>query len=292
MSTTNSTLVSVIIPTYNHWPNIKKAIASCLDQTHKNVEVVVVDDGSTDNTVGELKALNYSRVRIIENHHTGKLGLLKNIGLKKSTGDWIAFLDSDDIWKPEKLTKQLQALQTKNLLTWCITNYIIRYDEGTSFKNDKAPGLSLSPDNMFEKLLSYNHAAMLHCTLLSRVLQKKVGWFNESLYLTDDYDYLMRLAYHAPAVLVDEPLSVYNKSSNRPWSAKQSLNHNRDMLKVNKFVVPLARKRGLLKLAYANQELHRKSNLNAAKRTRNPFSIIPAYIDFYFSKFIRRISLL
>ena len=107
-------IVSVIIPTYNRAHLIDKAIKSVLNQTYQDFEIIVVDDGSTDNTNEVLKNFTDSRIHYI--FHTSNLGVsaARNTGIKTSQGEYIALLDSDDDWLPEKLDKQVDVLQNES----------------------------------------------------------------------------------------------------------------------------------------------------------------------------------
>ena len=283
----NTKLVSIIIPTYNRWPVIQAAVDSCLHQTHEEIEVIIVDDGSTDETVPRLKANKDRRIRIIEQPHTGIIGKVRNIGIKESTGNWIAFLDSDDLWEPTKLSKQLSALATiEQELAWCYTSYITRIDAGTASETTQPAKLSMNSGDIFEEFLSYRGGATLPSLLLSRELQEKVGWLDESVY-HDDYNYLLRLAYYAPAVAIDEPLLIINKSSDRPWTALDSFHHHQEMLKVNKLVAPLARARGFVNQLEANMDMHRRDILRAAKRIKKPLTTLRAYTAFHFNRLFK-----
>ena len=101
--------ISVIIPTYNRANSVGKAIQSVLDQTFKDLEIIVVDDGSTDDSAPVLAAFG-DRIRLIQQANRGVSGA-RNTGVRAATGKWIAFLDSDDQWHSSKLEKQLDALQ-------------------------------------------------------------------------------------------------------------------------------------------------------------------------------------
>lgn len=103
--------VSIIMPTFNRAAYIMESVESVLQQSYQNWELIIVDDGSEDDTAGLIAKVKDNRVQFYE---AGKVGLgikLKNIGIERSTGELIAFLDSDDMWAPEKLTRQIAALQ-------------------------------------------------------------------------------------------------------------------------------------------------------------------------------------
>ena len=114
--------VSVIIPTFNRLSLISRAIDSVLKQTLKPFEIIVVDDGSSDNTSTLIKN-NYKSVKLIKQKNLG-VSKARNVGIKNSSGDWIALLDSDDEWKKNKLEVQIKSLSEHDYYSVCHTNEI------------------------------------------------------------------------------------------------------------------------------------------------------------------------
>ncbi len=129
--TNNAALVSVIIPTYNRAELVCNAIDSVIQQQVDNVEIVVVDDGSTDNTEQTLAKYGDS-IRYIYQENTGLVGA-RNTGIRQSSGDWISFLDSDDVWLPNKLKVQLEELERSPDAVAHLTNVKLQ----RSFANDE-----------------------------------------------------------------------------------------------------------------------------------------------------------
>ena len=107
----SSASVSVVIPTFNRQKVLPRAVMSVLHQSHRAAEVVVVDDGSTDGTA-ELIAARFGSVEILRQDNRG-VSAARNAGIRATRGDWVAFLDSDDEWKPDKLERQLAALESE-----------------------------------------------------------------------------------------------------------------------------------------------------------------------------------
>src|ERR1700742_4409771 len=99
--------VSIILPTYNRLRFLPEAVQSVLGQTTADWELIVVDDGSTDESVTWLESLRDPRISILRTRHTGNRSALRNLGVARTSGPWIAFIDSDDRWHPEKLRRQL-----------------------------------------------------------------------------------------------------------------------------------------------------------------------------------------
>src|ERR1051325_6471809 len=103
-------VVSIVIPTYNRLDYLVEAIESVRSQTVGDWELVVVDDGSTDGSVARIEAMGDPRIIVVTRAHTGNRAALRNAGVARSRADWIAFLDSDDLWAPDKLATQLRAV--------------------------------------------------------------------------------------------------------------------------------------------------------------------------------------
>ena len=111
---TGHPLISVVIPTYNRVTLLQKSVSSIVAQSYSNWELVVVDDGSTDGTADFIRGMGDPRISVLEMPHSGHIGGLRNIGVQAGSGEWIAFLDSDDVWMPNKLELQLEALAKSN----------------------------------------------------------------------------------------------------------------------------------------------------------------------------------
>ena len=117
-------LVSIVMPSYNTASYIGESIRSILAQTYTNWELIVVDDCSTDNTIEIVESFNDSRIRVIKNDENSGAAISRNYALREARGKWIAFLDSDDKWSPQKLEKQIQFMETNNY-AFTFTDYRI-----------------------------------------------------------------------------------------------------------------------------------------------------------------------
>ena len=116
--------VSVILPTYNRGHVIQTAIQSVLNQSYKNFEILVVDDGSTDNTPEQITRVQDRRLQYIRQDLNQGAAAARNVGMKAAQGSYIAFLDSDDAWHPDKLRQQLEFLETApSNVGGCVTAY-------------------------------------------------------------------------------------------------------------------------------------------------------------------------
>lgn len=194
--------VSVVIPVFNRGSMLKSAIESVLAQTSPPEEIIVVDDGSTDGTCELLKD-KFPSIRFLRQSNKG-VAAARNLGIRSAMGNWIAFLDSDDEWKQEKLELQLKFLQRKPETKALHTDekWIRR---GNLVKPPKY--LDKSSTRLFDRSLR-------HClispstTLLHKSIFSIVGLFDESMQVCEDYDFWLRLLVLEEIHLVDEVLTI------------------------------------------------------------------------------------
>jgi glycosyltransferase involved in cell wall biosynthesis len=197
-------MVSVVIPTWNRVRFVREAISSVTAQSFADWELIVVDDGSTDETLETLGKLQDLRIRLIATPHSGSAATARNRGIEAARGKWIAFLDSDDLWTPEKLQVQLDALAQAGA-GWCYCDYCLIDEQG---KDDPLARSGFRPFNgrIIEQLLLEQTAACINTLLIRRDLVEQVGRFDETLAYYEDMDFELRLAAAADAVAVDKPL--------------------------------------------------------------------------------------
>lgn len=183
----DSPKVSIVIPTYNRADNVERTVKSALAQTEKSVEVIVVDDGSTDDTPARF-ANPANRVRFIRKPNGGASSA-RNVGLRRATGDWIALLDSDDEWTPEKLATQLDAMGAE-YVAGASRHVHINADGTKETKPEILPGR----DNHLFRDLYENLSLKTSSLIFKRHLLEKVGLFNERFPISNDWDFFLRLA--------------------------------------------------------------------------------------------------
>jgi len=146
------TNVSVIIPTWNRANTIERALRSSLAQSASPLEVLVCDDGSTDNTRELVLSIGDSRARWIDAKRSGRPAIPRNRGIQSSRGEWLAFLDSDDEWLPDKLEKQLAVAEESGCMAVC--SNALRF---VAAKGDQGPLLSLGKERLtFNDLVDNN----------------------------------------------------------------------------------------------------------------------------------------
>lgn len=220
-----SPYLSVIIPTYNRAVLLRKTLESVFDQTFSDYEIIVVDDGSTDRTEDSIAQLlegrpaQGKRIRYFHQRNQGKSVAL-NRGLSETRGEWIAFLDSDDLWLPDKIEEQFRALHlyaSESQACFTDARYINNpVFQGTAFEcaGKRFPGQTAVLTNLGE--FAANPFGIMFPTLLvhSRVI-RRVGEFDPTLQVMEDLDYIFRLALETRLCFVNAPLTLVDRTPHR-----------------------------------------------------------------------------
>lgn len=197
-------LVSVIIPAYNQGHYLDKAIQSVLDQTYQNFEIIVVDDGSTDNTADVAQSFSDPRIRYIYQENSG-LSAARNTGIHRATGEYISFLDSDDLFLPEKLELLVSKLEDAPELGLVAGQAILIDENGQSLGEVFNKKLPKDPTRLL--LANPLHVGSV---MLRREWQETAGFFDETLRSYEDWDMWLRLARAGCRMgWVDRPVSQY-----------------------------------------------------------------------------------
>ena len=202
--------ISVVIPLYNRRDEIGRAIASALRQTRAPDEIIVVDDASRDGSVDRVAALEDSRIRLLRHDRNRGAAAARNTGIAAATTDWIALLDSDDEWEPEKLARQIRMLDAlPDAPAAGVTGYVIR-DYRTGEERAFAP----RPEDATLDALVWGCPLGIGSTLLARrSLFAEIGAFDADLPRLEDWEWLMRcLPTHRLGVMPD-PLTIVHKAS-------------------------------------------------------------------------------
>ena len=212
--------VSVIIPTYNRAWAIREALDSILAQDYRDFEIVVVDDGSTDNTQQILES--YQQVSVVRQDHLG-VSAARNAGIARAAGSLIAFLDSDDSWLPGKLSVQVGMFDTNPDVLICQTEEIW-------IKN----GVRINPKKRHKK---YSGMIFEHClelcivspsaVMMRRCLFDKIGGFDETLSVGEDYDLWLRISCRFPVYLIKTPLVIKRGGHPDQLSARRCMDRFR-----------------------------------------------------------------
>lgn len=278
--------VSIIMTSYNRAAFIMESVKSVLQQTHQNWELIIVDDGSEDNTAALIAEVRDERVKF---YPAGKIGLgikLKNTGIERSDGELIAFIDSDDLWAPDKLEKQIAAFRNYPEAGFSITGgyNFKKPDEPLEYFYEQRAGMLFG--NIFN-LFFTSGASVLPQTLLMKrqclpVIQQSVKTSPGS-----DVEFLLDLAIHLSAVILYEPL-LYRRLHDAGFSINNWERGYEEGIAVtvkyrnNKKLLPAIASNALFRLYinYGESCYARKKRTKAMGKlikawSYKPFSIVP-----------------
>jgi len=205
----NAPLVSVIVPAYNAERTILETITSVQQQTFSDFEVIVIDDGSSDRTLELLNSVTDERLKIFSYKNCG-VCVARNRGISHATGEFIAFLDADDLWTPDKLEAQLAALQQHSEAGVAYSWTYFMDEQGES----SSPGEPIFFEgNVYAELLVNNFLASGSNPLICSQAIKSVGEFDSAFPHCADWDYWLRLAERWHFAVVPKHQILYRQSS-------------------------------------------------------------------------------
>lgn len=201
----SSPFVSVVLPCYNRAGTLLRAVASVLCQTISDIELIIVDDGSTDESWALVSKLGDQRVRYVRHERRMGANAARNTGARLACGEWIAFQDSDDVWLPHKLETQLGALLARSGAGGAYSRYVrLRVD-----------GVELEPACVLPTGRAELHRSLLGVNLIGtptlvvkRSIFEETGGFDESLPRFQDWEFALRISSSHDLVPVDEVLVV------------------------------------------------------------------------------------
>jgi len=201
----SSPLISVVIPVWNGEATIERTLASALAQSFSDIEVLVINDGATDGTVERVGRFSDPRVQL-HNFSNAGLAASRNRGIRLARGEFIAFLDADDLWLPRKLELQLAALraQPAAALAYGFSDCVDADDRYIGHGSHIA-----CSGKVYEKLLLANFLDNGSTPLVRASALATSGVFDETLPAAEDWDLWLRLAWHFDVVCVPEPLTLY-----------------------------------------------------------------------------------
>jgi len=197
-------LVSVVIPTRNRRDLVARALECVLYQDEVDLEALVVDDGSTDGTAAFLDGLGDRRVRHLRNETATGVALARNRGIAEARGDWIAFLDDDDLWAPAKLRSQVAACHAADA-EFAYTGLVVT-DTALEWRKPVEPPPA---GTLARSLLGVNVIGPPSCVMASRELLDRVGGFDPEYSILADWDLWLRLAAAGRPAACEEPLTAY-----------------------------------------------------------------------------------
>lgn len=207
---TASTTVSVVVPTYNQAQYLEETLEGILNQSVKPLQVIVVDDGSTDNTPRLLRRFEsvITTIRV----PNGGVASARNTGLSRARARFVAFCDSDDVWHPEKLESQLNRLLERPECQWCLC--------GTLFVDERGQPIGEASSGtegwVYDKIVRLQPGVLFgggSAVIVATELARGIGGFNEGLTTSADWDFFARLAVNSPLSFVPRPLVKYRVRS-------------------------------------------------------------------------------
>jgi glycosyltransferase involved in cell wall biosynthesis len=210
--------VTVVIPTRGRWPLLSVTLASALGQEGVDHEVVVVDDGSRDQTVARLADVGDPRLRVVSNERPRGVAAARNRALAEARGEWVAFLDDDDVWAPVKLRAQLAAADAAGA-DFAYAAAVVVDERYVPFH---APALP-DPEKLADELRRANVIPAGSSNVIARAaLLRGVGGLDERFSELDDWDLWLRLAHVGRAAVCPEVLVAYVEHTGNMPSARQT----------------------------------------------------------------------
>lgn len=229
-----SELVSVIIPTYNRFKYLLNAVESVKNQTYKNIEIIVVNDGSSEEDYYKNKLEGCIVINMDKNTkqrfgHASPGGFQRSIGIKIASGEYYAFIDDDDYWMPTKIEKQVQQMKNNSCRMSCTDGYIgngiydktknyRKYNKETYFgtlkniyaRNNKGHLLENGFPNIWDQeFLNVHNCCIASSVIIHKSIIEDIGYFTNDLW-APDYEYWKRVISKTNCVYVDEPLMYYD----------------------------------------------------------------------------------
>lgn len=214
--------VSVVLPTFNRLKFLRPAVESVYGQTFTDWELIVADDGSDLETRQYLRSLaNHPRVIVEWLAHTGRPAIVRNAALGRAGGEYVAFLDSDDLWAPTKLERQIETLRARVNCRWSYTGFLPVDAHGNLLpEGARQPWWVPYEGDIFEQVATGRAAIRTPSVLATRRLIAQAGGFDEAMPSAEDYDLWLRLALASEVAIVDEPLVYvrrHDENHSREW---------------------------------------------------------------------------
>ncbi len=202
--------VSVIVPTYNRAHLLGRALQSILNQTYKDFEVIVADDGSTDKTDEVIRSFSALDIRYIRHEKNKGEAAARNTGVLAAKGEFIAFLDSDDEWLPEKLEKQMAVFQYHSPRVGIVYSNMCEIERNGKRRIWKSPTFMPEDGRFYRRALNYQvYGIGIGSSIVRKACFEKVGIFDERLSYYVDFDFFIRLSKEFCFYHIKEPLMNY-----------------------------------------------------------------------------------
>lgn len=199
--------MSIVMPTYNRLRFLPSTVQSICSQTLRHWELIIADDGSNDESRDYLGSLEQdARVRVLRLEHSGNPGKARNAGIAAARASLIAFIDSDDLWLPTKLERQLTALGDEPASGWSYSAFVIVGADDSPLLSERDRAWTPYRGYIFAEVVRGAASIRTPAVVVSTDLVRDVGGFDEAIDCGEDYDLWARLALRSPACVVDEPL--------------------------------------------------------------------------------------
>lgn len=203
--------VSVIIPAFNAMPHLPQTIESVLQQTFNDFEILIIDDASTDSTVEWISQIKDHRIHLIQQTKNQGPNAARNLGINSAKGDYIAFLDADDIWEPAKLFKQVEILERDTHISLIYTSATIINEKG------QATGrvfMARKEGDVWESLIQGNFVDCPSSVIVRRDCFNRVGLFDVNFRCFEDWEMWIRIAKTYKFAAIGEPLVKFRMVAN------------------------------------------------------------------------------
>lgn len=204
--------VSIVVPTFNRLKYLRRTLASVFQQTFQDWELVIADDGSDGDTRAYLQTLeDPPRVRVLWLSHSGRPAVARNAALRAAKGEYVAFVDSDDLWTPTKLQTQIDSLRRHPGCGWSYTRFVLVDESGNPTDWQRTRSWPIFAGWILDRLVRSETVIAVPSVIVSRELLEQVGGFDESLVMCEDYDLWLRLAARSEVDAVDEPSALVTR---------------------------------------------------------------------------------
>jgi glycosyltransferase involved in cell wall biosynthesis len=204
--------VSIVLPVFNRLKYLREAVDSVFNQAFRDWELLIADDGSGQETQDYLRTLDDGlRVKVLWLAHSGNPAAVRNAALREATGEYIAFLDSDDMWLPDKLRTQITMLRSHTGREWSYTGFTLVDDSGIPLSGMRRNGCPAISGRILDQLLREEALVVTPSVVARRELLVRVGGYDEALLVCEDYELWVRLASCSEVAFIDEPLVLVRR---------------------------------------------------------------------------------
>jgi glycosyltransferase involved in cell wall biosynthesis len=204
--------VSIVLPTFNRLAYLRAAVDSVFSQSFQDWELIIADDGSDAETKAYLNTFtDVPQVKLLHLSHTGNPPAVRNVALREATGEYIAFIDSDDIWLPRKLEAQIASLRCRATRKWSYTRCVMVDGSLNPLTGARAARFPQEDGWILDQLLKGEAVVVQSSVVAARELIAAVGGYPEDLPVCGDYELNVRLALRSQIDLVDEPLVLVRR---------------------------------------------------------------------------------